>query len=407
MARARTENIELPEGVHRVRSKGRVYYYYHPGRRTARAADPVKLFGDPFASVGTAENERFWRELNHVISQTITFPPGSIKVLIDQYREDDAFKKRLSLRTQEVYGLHLNRFAKQESWGLLPARLLTPLAVKLARDGLSDTPGMANQMLSVGRTLYAWAIPLGFVNSNPFESVSPLDIPDRGHVPWPRWVLDEVLSSAPEDLRRMVRLGIMTCQRESDLIRMGPIHRETLRGRGGGIWCRPRKTRRRRRAVFIPLGTADVLELARWAETAITFSNPRWTTPIARHNTDAYFYSPRGASYTETCLRARWHRWLNKSEAGKAICSKWNEWLRLQIARYEWEIDPDDAKGPTIHGLRGTGVLLRWSEGYDVDQISNDIGMSRQTVNHYMRFRDQMGVAADGPARLQLIKKER
>jgi hypothetical protein len=42
-------------------------------------------------------------------------------------------------------------------------------------------------------------------------------------------------------LRRMVRLGAMACQREGDIIRIGPIHRESLRGRGGGIWCRPKR----------------------------------------------------------------------------------------------------------------------------------------------------------------------
>jgi hypothetical protein len=94
---------------------------------------------------------------------------------------------------------------------------------------------------------------------------------------------------------------------------------------------------------------------------------------------------------------------LSKTEAGKAVCVEWKEWLRKQVARYEWEIDPNDAKGPTIHGLRGTGVLLRWSEGFDTDQISNDIGMSRQMVDHYMRFKDQMDIAADGRARLRLV----
>jgi hypothetical protein len=77
----------------------------------------------------------------------------------------------------------------------------------------------------------------------------------------------------------------------------------------------------------------------------------------------------------------------------------------VQIARYEWEIDPDDTTGPTIHGLRGTGILLRLSEGYDTDQISNDVGMSRQMVEHYMRFRDQMGLAADRRKRLRLVNK--
>jgi hypothetical protein len=90
-----------------------------------------------------------------------------------------------------------------------------------------------------------------------------------------------------------------------------------------------------------------------------------------------------------------------------ALCIKWKDWLKQQIARYEWELDAEDVKGPTIHGLRGTGVLLRWSEGYGVDQISNDIGMSRQMVEHYMRFKDQMGVATDGQRRLQLVIKER
>jgi hypothetical protein len=234
---------------------------------------------------------------------------------------------------------------------------------------------MANQMLSVGRTLYSWAIPYGFVANNPFEHVGPLEMPDRGHVPWPRWTVDEALAAVPEDLRRMVRLGLATCQRESDLIGIGPIHREKVKGRGNGIWCRPKKTRRRRRAVFIPLRTADALELDRWAPTPISFENSRWKAPIERHNKDYYFYSPRGVRYTETSLRARWHRWLN-SGAGKRVCVKWQEWLKTQVARYDWELDPDDVKGPTIHGLRGTGVLLRWAEGYSVDQIANDIGMS-------------------------------
>jgi hypothetical protein len=88
------------------------------------------------------------------------------------------------------------------------------------------------------------------------------------------------------------------------------------------------------------------------------------------------------------------------------VCANWKEWITAQVAKYEWEIDPDDAKSPTIHGLRGTGVLTHWAEGYDVDQISNGIGMSRQMVDHYMRFKDQMGLAADGRKRLKLVTPE-
>jgi predicted transcriptional regulator len=53
-----------------------------------------------------------------------------------------------------------------------------------------------------------------------------------------------------------------------------------------------------------------------------------------------------------------------------------------------------------------TGILARAEQGYEVDQIANDIGMSRQNVDHYMRLRDQMKVGADGQKRLRLIGKE-
>jgi integrase len=99
----------------------------------------------------------------------------------------------------------------------------------------------------------------------------------------------------------MVRLGIMTCQRGSDLIRMGPEHRDR---NGICIWCRPKKTRKRRRAFHIPLASADALEIDRWAETPVTFTNSRWLKPIERFRDDLYLYSPKAAQYTPDGLRA-------------------------------------------------------------------------------------------------------
>jgi hypothetical protein len=53
-----------------------------------------------------------------------------------------------------------------------------------------------------------------------------------------------------------------------------------------------------------------------------------------------------------------------------------------------------------------TGIWARAEQGYDVDQIANDIGMSRHNVDHYLRFRDQMKVGADGQTRLRLVTPE-
>jgi hypothetical protein len=159
------------------------------------------------------------------------------------------------------------------------------------------------------------------------------------------------------------------------------------------------KTRKHRRSFHIPLAAADAIELDRWAETPIKFTNSRWLKPIDRFCEGLYLYSPKGAQYTADGLRARFGRWLTDTEDGRTICRQWKEWVATQVKKYDWDIDPDAANHPTIHGRRGTGILARAEQGYDVDQIANDIGMSRQNIVHYMRFRDQMKVGADGQKR--------
>jgi hypothetical protein len=39
--------IELPSGVHAVRARGKVYYYWHPNRGTALEGKRVALGRDP------------------------------------------------------------------------------------------------------------------------------------------------------------------------------------------------------------------------------------------------------------------------------------------------------------------------------------------------------------------------
>jgi hypothetical protein len=101
----------------------------------------------------------------------------------------------------------------------------------------------------------------------------------------------------------------------------------------------------------------DAAEGGHSSETPVTFTNSRWLKPIERFRDAPYLYSPKAAQYT-----------------------------------------PD--------GLRGTGILARAEQGYEVDQIANDIGMSRRNLEHYMRFRDQMKVGADRQKRLRLVNKE-
>jgi integrase len=345
---------------------------------------------------------RFLAEVERRRNSTPTiYPAGSIGDLITRYRASDEFK-RLSEGTQSNYEVHMRRFEAHDTWGMVAVRDLAPITVQTARDAMKET-AVDGKPDAVGRPHY-----LGLGDSAGPRQIQSIrqgerlfDIPDRGHVPWPSWVIDHVGTHAWPDLVRMMRLGVMTCQRGSDLIRMGPEHRDR-----NGLWCRPLKTRKRRRSFHIPLAAADALEIDRWAETPVTFTNSRWLKPIDRFREDFYLYSPKGAQYTADGLRARWGRWLAETSEGRELCRRWKEWVAAQVKKYDWDIEPDDADHPTIHGLRGTGILARAEQGYEVDQIANDIGMSRQNVEHYMRFKDQMQVAAQGQKRLRLVAKQ-
>jgi len=77
-------------------------------------------------------------------------PEGSVGFLVQSYRRSEDFKK-LSDSTKASYGVHLNRF--DAAWGKLSFDLADGAVIAL-RDALAATPGMANHMLSVGRTLW-------------------------------------------------------------------------------------------------------------------------------------------------------------------------------------------------------------------------------------------------------------
>jgi hypothetical protein len=173
--------VTLPEGVEKkfVRKRGKKYsyYYWNPGRNTDREGDRIPL---PNAETQPA---RFWAEVQRRQSSAPTaYPAGSIGDLIARYRKSDEFK-RLAEGTRTNYEVHMRRFEAHDTWGMVPVRDLTPLAVTTARDAMKDIPVMASQMLSVGRTIWDWAIPLDLAKLNPFEKVKDFDIPDRGHVP--------------------------------------------------------------------------------------------------------------------------------------------------------------------------------------------------------------------------------
>jgi hypothetical protein len=115
-------------------------------------------------------------------SAPTAYPAGSIGDLVARYRKSDEFT-RLSEGTQSNYEVTMRRFEDAETWGLVPVKELIPLAVQTARDAMKETPVMANQMLSVGRTIWDWAIPLDLAQANPFDKVVSPEGPTRLSTP--------------------------------------------------------------------------------------------------------------------------------------------------------------------------------------------------------------------------------
>ena len=184
MGRKRIASVALPEGVQRVTARGRTYYYWNPGRGTAREGKRIRL-----PNVET-EPAAFWKEIE-LYRPKASAPEGSVSFLVQKYCASGVFK-RLSNSTKASYGIHLNRF--ERAWGKLSFELPDGVVIAL-RDALAETPGMVNHMLSVGRTLWNWGRSIG-VRSNPFVYISNLDVADTGHVPWPAWAMELVCTTA-------------------------------------------------------------------------------------------------------------------------------------------------------------------------------------------------------------------
>ena len=139
--------MTLPEGVEKKTVKGRTYFYWNPGRGTAREGKRVRL---PNLDASPAA---FFKELELYTKPAKPVPlAGSVGFLVQRYRDSEDFKK-LSDSTKASYSVHLNRF--EIAWGALSYDLPAGAVIAL-RDSMADTAGMANHMLSVGRTLWKW-----------------------------------------------------------------------------------------------------------------------------------------------------------------------------------------------------------------------------------------------------------
>ncbi len=336
-----TGGVKLPAGVHTVRSNGKIYYYWHPGRSKNTKAH-IRLQGDPL-------DPAFWQELNHLrnISPERT---DDFDRLIDAYMASPEWigtgaHKGLRGGTKKTYEAHFRTFRKV--WGKVAVKDLTRRDIFELRDAMSDKLYQTNKMLGVLQTLLTWALSREWRNDNPARDVPRLKAEmETGYKPWPEAAYAYVMAHAPTEVRRMVYLGRATGQRREDLIRICPA---MLMHDGIHTFI----SKKRDQKHFVPLLRRQIDELQSWIDPVLP---PE--VPFIHYNGSAM--------------------------DGDTLHQHWFNWRKQQRFLDEFNL--------TIHGLKVTAICDRHGI-ITHEEIAKEIGMSARMVERYVRFIDAQRAA--------------
>jgi integrase len=332
--------VVLPKGVHKVTSRGHEYYYFQAGRATIAPGPRVRLPDDP-------QTPEFWRALREAQGVSHVEPSNTMSAAIIGYLASAA----TSVGDETLYNYTRSLSVAKAAWGDLPIAGVRPAHVLKVMEGLSSTPGKANNFLSTMKLLSGWARTQDLIDKSMVEGVKAYKL-KGGHKPW---TADQI-SAGEKRLTGVVRRGFMLYQytgmRGSDIVRIGPTDIDD-----GGFNIKQKKTGR---DVWCPIVPELAVEMAGW---------DRRPGP--------FIVQADGATYTRNLF---WDHFDQQRE---------------HIA---------ELANVTLHGLRCTAVIRLRHAGLSVPQISDIVGMSLATVQRYCRFADRK---ESGKAALVMLDERR
>lgn len=329
-------NISLPRGVHRVRSRGKDYYYFQMGRGTEHAGPRLKLPDDP-------RLPEFWAAIQQL--QGAPAPTNTIGALIDAYIAAwPGLRRKLQPSTQNYYRTYLEVI--RGLWGNLPAEDLRPADVEALMDKIGAVkPGRANNILYALRSMTSWARgPRGLLSSDPTHGVSTFQS-NKGHKPWTAEQLAWAEQNLTGMLRRAFFLARYTGQRASDIIRLGWTDVD-----GDTISLRQKKTGVQ---PVCPIFPELEREMVTWEK-----------------RPGPFLLQDQGKN------------------AGKTVTTN-QLWKIFNAARD----NHPELKDAVWHGLRANAVIRLRQDGMSALQISATIGMSVEMVERYSRHQDRKAAA--------------
>lgn len=339
--------VSLPRHVHKVLSRGREYFYYQEGRNTPEAGERIRLPDNP-------QTPEFWNAVRQAQGTFGPTPTDTVGALIDAYETAwPTLQRKLTKGTQEQYRRNLKPIRK--AWSDLPARELRPKHVDaLIRRIGAERPGAANNVLDALRALCAWANgPVDLLAHDPTKGVKRFD-KGVGHEPWTDAQLAFAETTFTGALRRFYFLSRYTGQRISDVVRLSPSDED-----GGGFSLRQKKSGVK---PWCPIFPELEAEMATW-----------------ERRLGPYLLQEEGKS------------------AGKPF-SENQMWKTFDRERAKHPI----LAGAVPHGLRANATIRLRVAGHTAMQISDMVGMSVETVEHYCRHADKK---ASGQAVLREIQE--
>lgn len=322
----------LPPGVHRVTSRGREYYYYQPGRNTARASGRIRLPDDPRDPEWWAAYAALARLPAPVVAT------NAVRKLADAWQRAPEWRQ-MSVKTQTEWSRYLARIVA--AWGDLDVRGIEPKHVIWLRDQWADKPATANNLLRCLSSMLGWSVPRGWRADNPCREVRPLK-GGEGYAPWPWHVIEETRAALEDkrpDLWWAVALALYTGQRAGDCLAMR--------------WDAVRD------------GTVTVVQGK---------TGKRLSVPIHRDLHTVLADVPRRALTVLTSSEGR--PWT-----GDGFKTSWRKHR------------PACTSGLVFHGLRKSAVCVLLEAGCTDAEVASVTGQSREMVEHYARAVNQERLA--------------
>lgn len=162
----------------------------------------------------------FWTEYARLMNIAIAKKDNLVSDLITAWKASPEWKQ-MADKTRVDWARYCNWIEK--SWGHLEVKGIEPKHVLILRDGYSDRPASANNLIRCLSSMMAWSVPRGWRGDNPCREIKPLR-GGEGYEPWPWKVIEQAKAVLRTDLWWAVALALYTGQRLGDVLAMRWAH---------------------------------------------------------------------------------------------------------------------------------------------------------------------------------------